>query len=107
MQKVAWAHPVPQSQLQDILKDESMQLRHKYDEVLKMGIQQYLGRDFNPELDANRIELQIIQDTNKTNILIDGVLIGHIKQVVDYTNDDFIQNNITIAIAFTPHVELY
>lgn len=106
MKKVAWAHPIPQNQLQDIIKDESMQLRFKFDEVLRLSVEQYLGRDFNPELDAKRIELQIIQGTDKTNVLIDGLLIGSIRQFVDYNNDDFVQNNITIAIVFTPNIEL-
>jgi len=106
MKKVAWWHPVPQNQLQDIIKDESMQLRFKFDEVLRLAVEQYLGRYFNPELDAKRIELQIIQGNDKTNVLIDGLLIGSIRQFVDYNNDDFIQNNITIAIVFTPNIEL-
>lgn len=106
MKKVGWAHSVPQNQLQDILKDESMQLSHKYDEVLRLAVEQYLGREFNPELNASRIELQIIQGTDKTNVVIDGLLIGTIKQFVGYNNDDFIQNNITIAISFTPNIEL-
>lgn len=106
MKKVGWAHPVPENQLQDILKDESIQLRHKYDEIIRLAIEQYLGREFDVELDKNRIVFITVTGSNDTTIQIDGVNIGIIKQFVAYNNDDFIQNNITIAISFTPNIEL-
>ncbi len=106
MKKVAWIHAVPQNQILDILRDEIKQLKQKHDEVLTLAIEQYIGRKFDIELDKNRIELISVIGSNDTTIQIDGVNIGIMNHIVAYNNDDFIQNNISIAISFTPTIEL-
>lgn len=75
----------------------------KYNEVLKLAFEQYLGREF--ELcDAYRFRIDTIQGTNENKLYADDNFIGTIRNIVTYSDDDFIKNRVSFLVSFTPEL---
>lgn len=106
MKKVAAFMNYKNDDLKDIatfMHQESQKISKAYDDVLKLSIEQYIGRDFDPIGDSKRIYLNCYDGTNQTDIYIDNKLIGSIVTNSGHTNDDFIKNKLSFTITFTPN----
>ena len=93
---------LPEDDLRDFFANENAKLNEKFDEVLSLAIEQYLGRPFNAVLDAERIHAVSVIGSNDISYFVDDKLIGKMTQTVAYNNDDFIHNKMSIMITFMP-----
>jgi hypothetical protein len=95
-----------QYQIKDMASSDfllkKIEFSHKFEEVLRLSAESYLGRPFNEKTDAHRFVLQSTQGHNETKLIADGKHIGSIKTEAGLVGDDFKDNKITCFISFTP-----
>jgi len=95
------------SDLDDIMcfiHQENQRLSKTYNEVINKALEQYLGRAFDAEVDSKRIYSNTYPDTNQTDYYIDNVLIGTLSTSIGHDGVDFINNNVSFIISFTPAI---
>jgi hypothetical protein len=102
MNKIGWLQKFNEVDVADYMSEINKKIAVKYDEVIRMAIDMYLGRPFSDETDAHRFEL--VQDNlgKVTELKADGITIGKLTQEWGNHNDDFMQNKISFKMTFTP-----
>lgn len=91
------------SDIQKEMTKANAQLIQKFDGVLKQAFEQYLGRSIDMKADKDRFSSVSVQGSNETQYFVDGVLIGVMKLEFGWANDDFINDEVSGRITFTPN----
>lgn len=105
MKKIASMTKIEDKDISDVrsLMDEvTHNMVQKYNEVLRLTIEQYLGRPFNIEIDNGRFRFVEILNTDVKQLFADDFLIGTLKTEFGLNGNDFAMNRISGAITFTP-----
>lgn len=90
--------------IQSFLHQQNQNISKAYNDVLGLALEQFLGRRFDPNVDAERLYANVHEGTNQTDYYIDDKLIGTLSTIVGLDNDDFIQDKVSFGIQFKPNI---
>lgn len=92
------------TELKQIMNENSTKSLLAYYDIIGKSFLQYLGRSVEIDKDLDRLQI-LYHNNNKTELMVDGNVIGEVKMQICSDTDDFIKNKYSVVISFVPSPE--
>jgi len=87
-----------------VMEQYHRDISHRYNEVLRLVMEQYLGREVDVEIDKDVFKFKELPNSDTKELYPHDVLMGKLKTEFGLSDNDFMQNRVSCVIAFTPAV---